>query len=715
MANVIEFTIRGIDKASGPLGKVSSAAGFTVKAAAGLAAAAAATAGAVVGFTSAVNSGIDRQAKFAKRIGESVEELTTYHHIADLAGISTETFNMATQRMTRRVAEAAQGTGEAAGALKELGIDAKNFSQLPLDKRMETLADRFSGMSNESDRLRLAFKLFDSEGTAMLQMLGEGSESMRAAAEDARFLGLVIGEQAAANAEAFSDGMTRLQGSIKGVSLGIAGELTPVLTGLLNKFADFIASARPAIVDFVKTAIKNVVTLANVVGQVWSSLQNFIDTVFTKEGFQDFVDAAGQALRWLGQAFLDIGPVLATTMFSTFKLIWETFAELGKWGWEKVLDFFTGSDKAGTLADLLFDRIPQATEETRKVVSSMWDDLTTVAISKGSEASNALMSTFGINVELAEQQAEAMIAGISEYGETAKRVHEEVTAKTLEAYAAQMEAEIAMREQQLELLITHSESFSEIFNLTMEEMFLQAQTLGQQTSDIIRDTYDTLSQGIGRATANAIVDGENLSKAMGNILKQVVKNVIASFITMAIQRTVMSVIFGAAAAREASTQLASGISQVYANSFASAAAIPVVGWAMAPGIAATNAAIASAGAAAAGAAGAGIGAAVTGAREHGGPVATGAAYLVGERGPEIMVPNQAGTVIPNDEIGGLGGGLTIEGDLVIHILENATNAEALLDMDPRQFREVVAEQIIPALDTLARQGITPDYIKRIGQ
>jgi hypothetical protein len=42
-------------------------------------------------------------------------------------------------------------------------------------------------------------------------------------------------------------------------------------------------------------------------------------------------------------------------------------------------------------------------------------------------------------------------------------------------------------------------------------------------------------------------------------------------------------------------------------------------------------------------------------RASGGPVNAGQPYLVGERGPEIVVPGQSGTVIPNHRIGGSGG------------------------------------------------------------
>ncbi len=48
-----------------------------------------------------------------------------------------------------------------------------------------------------------------------------------------------------------------------------------------------------------------------------------------------------------------------------------------------------------------------------------------------------------------------------------------------------------------------------------------------------------------------------------------------------------------------------------------------------------------------------------GARAGGGSVSAGVPYLVGERGPEIVVPRMSGTVIPNNRIGGMGGGATI--------------------------------------------------------
>jgi phage tail tape-measure protein len=40
-----------------------------------------------------------------------------------------------------------------------------------------------------------------------------------------------------------------------------------------------------------------------------------------------------------------------------------------------------------------------------------------------------------------------------------------------------------------------------------------------------------------------------------------------------------------------------------------------------------------------------------GTRAEGGPVSQGSPYIVGERGPEMFVPNQSGTIIPNHQMG----------------------------------------------------------------
>lgn len=57
-----------------------------------------------------------------------------------------------------------------------------------------------------------------------------------------------------------------------------------------------------------------------------------------------------------------------------------------------------------------------------------------------------------------------------------------------------------------------------------------------------------------------------------------------------------------------------------------------------------------------------------------------------------------------------GGGVVIE-NLTIHVLENATAAQALLSMERAELRQVVSERLIPMLDELARLGIRPHFVE----
>lgn len=51
----------------------------------------------------------------------------------------------------------------------------------------------------------------------------------------------------------------------------------------------------------------------------------------------------------------------------------------------------------------------------------------------------------------------------------------------------------------------------------------------------------------------------------------------------------------------------------------------------------------------------GLGSFFGGGRAAGGPVSGGTPYMVGEKGPELFVPNTSGNIVPNDKLGGGGG------------------------------------------------------------
>ena len=126
-------------------------------------------------FVSQMTATADKIGKVSSKLGISTDALQKFRFGAEQSGIQVNTFDMAIQRMTRRVAEARNGTGEAKKALKEMGIsqgfsgNAKTTEQIFLE-----VADVMKGMTNQSDKVRLSFKLFDSEGVALVNMMQQG-------------------------------------------------------------------------------------------------------------------------------------------------------------------------------------------------------------------------------------------------------------------------------------------------------------------------------------------------------------------------------------------------------------------------------------------------------------------------------------------------------------------------------------------------------------
>lgn len=177
---------------------------------------------------------IDNLAKTADKLGTTTETLAGLQHAANLTGVSTETMNMALQRMTRRVAEAAQGTGEAKGALEELGINAQELVKLPLDQQMEIVADAMSGVGTQADRVRLAMKLFDSEGVALVNTLGEGADGLKTMMDEARALGTALSRVDAAQVEQASDAIDRTKAVFQGVGNQLAVAFAPAVEAAAN-------------------------------------------------------------------------------------------------------------------------------------------------------------------------------------------------------------------------------------------------------------------------------------------------------------------------------------------------------------------------------------------------------------------------------------------------------------------------------------------------
>lgn len=672
--NIIEYIIDADDKASKKMGGVTAS---VLKMGKATAVATAAT----FAFTLANAKSIDKVTKFASRIGVTTQNLSTYQHAADLAGISNEQFNMSVQRMTRRVAEASKGMGEATSALAELGIDAVSFKNIGLDKQMEVLSDRFSGMTSESDRLRLAFKLFDSEGTSMLQMLGQGSEAMQKAAADAKFLGLEVDEVASARSADFVDSMTRMWGSVKGFSRGVSTEMMPALTFMANGIADAIATARPIVVGFVQDLMSGLLTAGIFISDITGKISDLIVNAFTGEP-NEALNLLSKNIQsfwsWAGDTSLEGAIVLGKAIIFGLQAVGDSLIATGEWLIDALWAGISGGD-VPTIGDLLFERIPEATQAARDNLSGAFSEISSFASSTYETVSSTMDNIFGESLENAKSQSAAMIMNMQSVFEKSKEVGDQAIQETA--------------------------TFSQELATINAEYLATLGTQAHESAQLIHDTTQTMISGLGTAIADVLVDGGSLMDNLKILGKQVISQLIAGYITMKLQRALFATANVAATKSENTANVGAAVSQAATNAFAWQSAIfPPLAPAMAAQatIGATQAAIGGY------AAGSGLGLVA-----HGGytniPDETSMVITTG--GERIVSPRQNRDLTAALEGGRFGGGqgVIIE-NIIIEVLPNATSADSLLALSDVEMEEVVAGPIINALDSLSKRGVQPEYV-----
>ena len=143
----------------------------------------------------------------------------------------------------------------------------------------------------------------------------------------------------------------------------------------------------------------------------------------------------------------------------------------------------------------------------------------------------------------------------------------------------------------------------------------------------ILNTFSSATEKLGDDLATALLDGQDAMGAFKDFFKVIVKDIIAQALRLAIIQPILSSIFGAFG---------------YNIGFTGSGGVESI----------TK-------------------------RQMGGPIMKNKPYLVGEAGPELIVPNAGGSVISNSSLAGMGGATSV-----------VYNINAV---DARSFKQLVAE------------------------
>ena len=199
----------------------------------------AAVAAAIVKVEKAMISMTKESASFADNIitlsmqtGQTTDQLQEFSYATELIDVSVDTLQGSLRKLTNNMQDAMNGTGNAKDAFDTLGVSVTNAVDGSMrsanDVFYETI-DALGQVKNETERDAMAMDIFGRSAQDLNPLIIQGSQTLKAYADEAHNVGYVLDEEALSALGAVDDAYQRLQKTQEGVKNQLAVEFAPYL------------------------------------------------------------------------------------------------------------------------------------------------------------------------------------------------------------------------------------------------------------------------------------------------------------------------------------------------------------------------------------------------------------------------------------------------------------------------------------------------------
>lgn len=242
-------------------------------------------------------SELDPIIKQSRAMGELTSNVQTLAFaLSESAGMSIEETSQSLMELQKRLGEAQLGTGEAANALKILGLNAAELSRLSPVEQFRLVAEELQKVEDATMRAYLADKLFAEQGKKLVNGLTQSNQTLAEAEQAARNFGLALSEVQASRIEAANDALGRVSAQIDGIITQFSAELAPA-------------------VQFFATELSSIIPLA---GNMRLEFEMLVDTLVASTAIaRNFTAGLIDGLIGVGAAGSQIGDAIATDDVAT--------------------------------------------------------------------------------------------------------------------------------------------------------------------------------------------------------------------------------------------------------------------------------------------------------------------------------------------------------------------------------------------------------------
>lgn len=557
--------------------------------------------GAAAGFTAMVKSAIDTADEFnqlSQKVGIATDDLSKLAYAAKLADVDTDSLQSSLVKLSKAAVDSKDGTGTAAAAFDALGVSVTDANgQLKSTEQLflET-ADAFASFADGPEKAAAAVAIFGKAGADLIPLLNGGAAAIKAAGEELETFGGVITPAAAAAADQFKDNLDKLKTASQGLATQLAADLLPELVGISEQFVTMAKEGEAAakFADGFRVVLRGLTGVAIVVSNVFQVAGDTIGAwaaivaSVLRGDFSGAVEIAKLRIQDLKTDLNDVVHAFDGTTVAAKAAAQEIDA------FKDPLAALAATKLPDIKLGLNFDpgAFAKAGDAAKKAAKEI--DIFTRQFEVTQEALANINTAVAANQEIVNGRLEE-----------ARQIFE-ATRTPAELYAAELE--------KLNVMLERGDVSLDTYNRRVEQLQAGLREIGETTEEVTSE-MSVFADEAARNMQDAFADF--LFDPFDEGLRGMLRNFALTLQKMAADAAAAQ-IFEALAGKASSlfsTLVGAGLS------YFTGGVSPTGTYTSFPG------------------------------RASGGTVAKNMPYMVGERGPELFVPDLSGSIVPNQSLG----------------------------------------------------------------
>lgn len=352
----------------------------------------------------------------AKQSGLSTKEIQQMRYASDMIDVSFEDISSALKKMKPKM-------NESNATFQKLGVAVKNA-----DGSLRSAEDVFydsiealSHIANETERDQVAMELFGKGADSLAGIIDDGGKSLRAYADEAERLGLILDQETLDRVNAVNDKIDESKAKLNAAKLVLGSVVAKALAPLISNLALIVEKLAVWMSKLTPEQAKLVI----IIGTVVASLAPMLLII---GGLITAIGAITTALAGFGSALAATLPWLALITAAIIAVVWavknwDKIVAFTKELWKKVKDeWHRGLELTKRDIDNFVSMISQKWTNLKIKTVNTWNEMKSTVVGKANEIKNTVLMEWENIRAAVVSKAEGLKAGVASAMEGARQI-----------------------------------------------------------------------------------------------------------------------------------------------------------------------------------------------------------------------------------------------------------------------------------------------------